>query len=787
MFKNYFKTAFRNVVKYKGHTLINIAGLAVGICAVMLIYLYITFELSYDSFHKGSEKIFRVSVINEIKDKGTSEGAVFLDALAPVIKNEIPEVEQTVRVSDEKPGLLSNGQKQIQINSARYADSTFLDIFSFELLMGNHKQILNKPFTALLTEETSDKLFGNKNPIGQIVDFNDLQFEITGIIKNPPLNSHLKFNMLLSFGSLYQMKNVFMGWNGGNQYITYVKLVDKNRSEAVDKKLVPLMWKYLNKKLEPFGWKFTAYLQPLKEIHLKYDDQNQTRLINIFVFSIVAMFILLIACINYINLTIAGSLKRSKEVGVKKVFGASRIELIKQFIAESFLIIIISSVISIAGLYLIIPSYKKFIGDFFNTDILISINSIAVFAGGAVLISLIASLYPAFYLSRMTPLAAINENRLQRSSKFNIRNALILLQFVISIGMISSTLIISSQLSFVKHRDLGFRKENIFVLGLNSIESRAKYLTIKNEISKITGVQKVTATSAIPINGFTSNGYLVEGQNAPNIINVVDADKDFLDTYKIKLISGRNFSEDFGTDKDSYLVNEEFVKQYGLKNPLGKTINRNSPHKIIGVVADFSFASAYEKISPLIITSQPESGSFNYLSVVINSINIVEVISAISKTFENICPDTPFDYKFLDEALAQVYHDEANFRTLFVYFSSLSILISITGLLGLTIFSLTQKRKEIGIRKVLGASVINIIKLAYKEYLLIILTAFVIASLLSKYFMDVWLEKFAFRIEPSLGLFLLSGLIAIVISFITVTVYTVKAAMANPSDSLRYE
>jgi putative ABC transport system permease protein len=787
MLKNYLKVAFRKLLKNKSNTLINIIGLAAGVCAVMLICVYISFEISFDTFHKDADRIYRVSVASAGKQKQTSESPVFLEPLAPAMKNEIPEVEKYCRVTVEKIGLVSSNNQHMQIKSVRFADSLFFDFFSYGLKNGNPGQVLNRPFTAVITEETSARLFGDKNPVGQMIKFNDVQYEITGLAKNPQKNSHLGFDLLLSFNSLYQLPNIFLGWDGGQQYISYVKLNDSNQAEVVNRKLISLMWNNLNKRIQSFGFKFTAGLQPIKDIHLQYDDETHARLTNIYIFLAVAILILLIACINYINLTIASSLKRNKEVGVRKVFGASKISLIRQFMSESILIVIFSYIVSLIGLYLIFPYYKQFVGDYYDVDIPINLYSVLMFSIAVVLICIAASFYPSFYLSRMTPINAINQKGKQRYSRINVRNSLILIQFIISTAMISATLIINSQLDYVKNRNIGYQKENVLILQLNNAESRENYKTLKNEMIKLSGVKNVAVSSEIPVGGLESNGYIVEGDEKPTMINIVDTDKDFLDIYKIKIVSGRNFYAESEFDKGSYLVNEEFVKKFGLKDPIGKTVNRRTPHKIIGVVANFNFASAYENIGPLLISSFPEDNTFNFLSVRINPTNTGDIIESIKNIYAKICPESPLEYSFLDESLAKLYEDETNFKTLFICFSMLAILISVIGLLGLTTISLAHKKKEIGIRKVLGASVPGIIKLAYKEYFVILIVAFAIASVISKYFTDLWLSSFVYKIVPSFWLFFLAGFISIIVPFITVLIFSLKTATANPVESLRYE
>ena len=787
MLPNNIKISLRNYRKNKFYSTLTITSLAVGICAVLLIYIYVSFEFSYDDFHKEKDQLFRVSIISSIKGKTDSESPVFLEPLAPAMKREIPEIDEYARVSNVKNGIISYKEKEVKIDGVRFADSTFFNVFSFDLLVGDKKKVLEKPSTAVITKETAKTLFGSENPIGKEITFNNDSYEITGITADTPFNTHLRFNMLLSFESLFNNPKVHLGWNGGNQYISYVKLKVGTLGQSVEKKLENLLWNYLNKDMAAIGWKVKGYLQQVQNIHVYYDDTNRTRVANLQIFSVTALFILLIACINYINLTLAQSIKRSKEIGVKKVFGASRIILAKQFLLESLITIIISSTLAFLIFLLISQIYKEFVGELFKTELLFNYRNIIAFLVMMIFVSFVSSLYPAFYLSKLSPIRTIQENKFQRISKFSLRNALIVLQFVISICLISSTIIIVRQLNFIKQRDTGFQKDNLIILKLNGPESKRNYSLIKNELVKIAAVKSVTASSNIPVGGLTSNGYIPEGSPAPNLINVLDVDNNFLDTYGIKLISGRNFSENPIEDKASYLINEEFVKQYGWINPIGKTIDRNGKHHVIGVVSNFNYSTAYEKISPLIITNNPESEEFYYLSIKTSSTGIIETVERIKNVYQKINSGAAPEYFFIAEAVDLSYKDEINFRTLLLYFSALSISLAVIGLLGLASFTLTQKKKEIGIRKVLGSSGMQIVVLTCREYCLIVLAASLIAFVPTYYFMSGWLEDFVYKIDIEAWIFLLSGTIALVISLITISIQIIKAAIANPVDSLKYE
>jgi len=788
MIKNYLKIAIRNIRSNKVYSIINILGLITGICSTMLIYLYVTGELNFDTFHKDYDRIYRISVKVNVKDQPSIDNSMFTAPVAPAIKQAIPEIESSTRISSARGGIVSADNRKFNIDGICFADSAFLDVFSFNLAEGNKHNVLSAPNTAVITSETAEKLFGKDNPVGKEIQYDNNTYEVTGIIQNPPANSHIQFNMLLSFNSLYGMNGLFMSWDGGCQYVTYAKLNSAGSKSAVNKKLQRVFWDNINKRYSSFGWKFTPYLQPLKDVHLKYDDEKGTRITRIYIFSAAAILILLIACINYINLTIAGSLKRSREIGLKKVMGASRIELIKQFVFESFIFIAVSLTASLLLYDIVTPYYKKFIGEYFNSAIEINFASIAVFSVGAVTVILLASFYPAFYLSRKKPVDAIYNLRMQRLSRFSLKNILIFFQFMTAAGMISATLIIYSQLNYVQNRNLGYNKDNMLIIHMSESSSQEKYAVLKDEILKLPGVKKVSASSGVPVNNVTSNGYLLEGSNSPEIINIVYADKDFVDTYGIKLVNGRKISDEYGADKEAYMVNSRFVEKYNIKNPLGFNVIRNNiKHEIVGVTGDFNYASAYQNIEPLIITTQPEGSQYDYLSVLINPENSAAIIKSVSGIYNNVCPGSSYEYTFLDDTINLLYTGENNFSKLFLFFAGLSVILSVTGLLGLTIFSVTQKRKEIGIRKVLGASVANLVGLSIKEYLVIIISAIVVSSLITRYLIDTWLEKFVYRINVPLWAFFIAGIVILMVAFITIAVYSAKAAAADPVKSLKYE
>ncbi len=789
MFKNYLKIAVRNLLKYKTFTLINILGLSVGIAATFFILLYIQFEFSYDKFHENADNIYRVSIVHLKDGKMEEDSPVFTPPIGPAMARDFPEVENFVRFTVNKTAYFSLNDKQpIKINGIRYADSTLFDVFSFQLLAGNPKTALVDPYSIVLTEKTAERIFGSDDPIGKIVKLDNANdYKITGIIKEPSVNSHIQFNTLISFVTLYNDPHNYMDWNGGNQYYAYVKLAPDASPEDVEAKFPDFMWGYINEQSANYGFKNEPYLQPLQDIHLYHNEYSDTGLTNIYIFSAIALLILLIACINFMNLTTARATRRAKEVGVRKVLGANKQNLIMQFLGESILLTVIALMIAFFLVELFFPSYQALLNKELNLSSLINLADFWGVLLTIFVIGIVAGSYPALYLSSFQAVKTLKGEVRSGTNKEKSRNILVVLQFTISITLIICTMLINRQLHFVKDKELGFNKEHVVVIPLISDENKLKSETLKQELSNLAGILNVAASSEVPYAGFTSNGYIPEGVKNPIMIHVVDVDEHFLETFDIDMMSGRNFSKEFSTDKTAYLINETLARSLDWDDPIGKAINRNGDHKVIGVVKDFHYATMHSKIKPLILTNQPGRNRFDLLSVKINARNISETLGAIENIWRQFAQSVPFEYSFLDEAFDNLYKSEQRFQEMFFYFSLLAIVIALLGLFSLASFSTELRTKEIGVRKVLGASVMGITGLLSKEFLKLVVIANIVAWPIAWFAMNNWLQNFAYRIDMEYWVFILAAMIAIATAVLTVSFQAIKAALADPAEALRYE
>ena len=619
MLKEYLKTALRNLTRSKFHSSINIFGLSIGFAAVILICLYLYGELSYDDFHQNKDDLYRVSIKSWQEGKLEGDGPSFTPPLGPAMLQNIPEVKNFARISTERVAYLAYKKEPLKIEDIHHADPSLLDILNFPLLQGNLKTALVEPYSIVLTEQTAKKLFGNEQAVGKTIRIDNKQdYVVTGVAKDVPQNSTIHFNALISFATLYKDSNLFLDWDGGNQYITFV-LLNKNVTAAiVDAKLPGLLWTNINQKIATAGAKLEAYLQPITKLHLYYEENSGSLKNNMKVFSIVAIFILLIACVNFINLTTARASKRAKEVGVRKVLGADRNGLIKQFLLESFLLTFTAFFISIILILLSSPLYEQVFGKAYTLPSSMNFTLIITAVLLFFLVGIGIGIYPAFYLSRFNAIRTL-KGILTRQGKPYLRNVLVISQFSISIALIACTLIIFQQQQYIKNKQLGFTKDNIVVLPLVGEKAQTNTDVLKEQLKLLPEVSSISASSDIPHKGFTSNGYKPEGVETYMQIHVVDVDEDFLNTYKIKLLKGRNFSKDRQTDQKGYIINEALVNMLEWNDPLGKKILRNGEHEVIGVVKDFNFATLHDKIEPLLITNQPWHNKFDYLAIQIGA------------------------------------------------------------------------------------------------------------------------------------------------------------------------
>jgi len=789
MFKNYLKIAWRNFIRNKMFSLINLIGLSVGIAAVLLIGIYIQNELSFDNFQKNKDSVFRVGYEFFNKGKSMGKGPDFTPPFGPDAKNEFPEIESFCRISPHHESYISKGENKIKLSNICFADSTFFNLFSYKLYTGNAVTVLTQPFTIVLTKGLAEKLFGKEDAVGKTIRLDGKDdYMVTGVAASAPENSQISYDALISMGTLYKdTLKYFMGWDGGEQYTTYLKLHNSANAASLEKKFPAFLWKNINSQYDVRGIKLVASLQPLQQVHLKYDGDSDNTRTNLYVFGVVAILILIISCVNYLNLTTVQASSRFKEIGVRKYLGALRKQLIFQFLGESVLITTFAFVLSILLVYAISPLYAQILG----RPLLLTSGSFLYLVSLAFLVIIIigvgAGSYLAFYLSSLNVQKTLKAAATEKAKHSGFRKGLIVAQFAITTALMTCTLIVNLQLHYTKNKTLGFDKDHIIALPLTGDKTKDEAMVLKQQISKIADVETVTAVSTIPHDGISNNGFLPEGDTKILIIHQLDGDEDLFKTFHFKMLVGNYFSKERPTDADGYIINETLQKMLGWDNPIGKTISRNGNHKVIGVVKDFIFSSLHEKIGPLIITNHPWLNKFDYLAIRYKSNNPAPLLSQIKGVWQSTVADAPYEYWFLDEAYNDLYKNEERFQKVFFYFSLLSILLSLAGIFGLVTLTIQQKTKEIGIRKVLGARIIDIVKLTAKNYLMLILTASLIAIPFAYYYMNKWLQDFAFRIQLSWWMFIVAGVVTLIIALVTVSIQTRQAAKRNPVNSLRTE
>ena len=797
MFKNYLKIAIRNIWTSKGYTFINVFGLAVGIACCILISIYVIHELSYDDFHKDSENLYRVYVIGEINGQDVNY-AVSMKPLGPAAKEKFPEVLNSVRIRPSQDRtILSFENMQFFEENVYFAGEEFFNIFSHNVLMGDVNSMLVAPNTIVLTDKLAKKYFGENDPIGKILTFNGQDdYTVTGIVDNPPTNSHLEFDALCSLSSLPTEE--FSEWTSIGIY-TYVKLENNSNIDELNEKLSLLVQEKTGLNLEEHGIELLLRLQPVKDIHLysdlDYDIGSKSSIFYIYTFTAIALFLLLIACINFMNLTTSRSMNRALEIGMRKVMGADRGKVMIQFLGESLILTLIASFIALGLIELFLPVFNSILGKELSLEFVNNANYGIIVFLFILLTGVFAGSYPAFYLSSFDPIPIMKGTLNQGKSKSGIRNALVLLQFFISITLIASTAVIYQQLQYFQNKNLGFDKEHMLILPLNNEEVVESSAAIMQVIEKIPGVLSVSNSSNYPSAGSSEGfGMFPEGysQEKPWLFKTMRIDNKFLDTYKMKITDGRNFEKERSTDSQAVIINETDRRDLGWDESIGKTLNRpshgsdeNVAYTVIGVVDDFHVNSLRDAIEPFAIFLLDEGEQF--LSIRLESGGVYATIDRIKDKWSDLAPALPFDYHFLDDRFDQIHQNDQNLGKIFIYFTSLAIIIACLGLFGLASFSTERRIKEIGIRKTLGASVGHIVGLLSMEFTRWVILANVAAWPVAWFIMNKWLQNFAYRIEMSIWVFLFAGVLALIISMITVSYQSIKAAIANPIRSLRYE
>ncbi|MFC1725492.1 ABC transporter permease [candidate division KSB1 bacterium] len=802
MFKNHFKITFRQFKRQKGYSFINISGLAIGLTCCILILLWVQDELSYDKYNTNHDQIYRIC-INWLIENNEESQATTPPPLANVLKTEYPEVQHAVRLYSTKNSM-SVRYKKKTFNEDRvlYADPDFFRVFSIPLVKGDTQNALLEKFSIVITEETAKKYFGDENPIGKILNFEDKRdYIITGVSANVPEQSHFHFDFLASFETLSLANNPV--WLNMPVH-TYVLLKKNSLPQELETKFPGLIKKYVGPQLkqamgislEQFqagGNRISLILQPITAIHLHsnlaFELETNADSKYIYIFSLTAIFVLIIAVVNFINLSTAKSAIRAKEVGIRKVLGSNRRQLIVQFLTESTILTFLAILLSIILVRIILPSFNNLSGK----NIEINLISTWILLPGIVSLSaalgILSGCYPAFHLTSYHPIRVIKGIfNIKTGSRSPLRSGLVTLQFIFTIILIIGTFTVYSQLKFINNRYLGFDKEHILVFERPKILGNQQE-TLKNTLLQNPDISAVSSSRHLPGRRYTTQVFRPEGSDPEGYESLVTyfAEYDFSNVYQLEMISGRFFSKDISPEYNSILLNEAAVNLFTIEDPVGKKLLLpEAAFNIIGVIKDFNYAPLHEKIQPMCIRYlDPEDA--NYMSVRIRPENINNTIQYIEDNLKILAPSQTFNYYFLDQDLENHYKVENRTGKLFTIFSFLAIFVACLGLSGLASFISEQRTKEIGVRKVLGASLSNILKLLSKEYFRWILISNIIAWPLAYYMMNKWLQNFAYRTSISISLFFLAGLIAVTIAVITVSYHSIKAATVNPVDSLRNE
>lgn len=796
MFVHYLKVTFRNVKRHKAYSFINLAGLSVGITCSLLILLFVRFETSFDRYHQDPEQIYRIIFQSPQEFMGTNKMAWTPGALAPALKNEFPEVRQTARIEESgDPVSLSYKNTSFIENKFFYTDPGYLEIFSVSLLKGDPGTSLSHPFYLLMSERTARKYFGSRDPIGETIRMNaKYDFQVTGIFKDIPNNSHFHADFFASFntlGSLHEEEDL-SSWNGFN-YQTYVRMVKGISPAEFEKKLTA----FIREHTADFLRRNRYLLQPLTGIHLGGNipgelEQN-SHVKYIYIFSGVALLAILITCCNYINLSTARFTQRANEVGMRKVVGAKRIQLILPFLGESFLFTVSALFFALGILIVCLPSFNAFAGTTLSLSLLKTPRMLAGISAVMCVVCLVSGYYPALYLSSLKPSQTLKSGRIKGSKgSRTFRHSLVTLQFIISTLLLVSTIAIQKQMTFIMNQYTGQMKEVIVNLPVNqdNIEIQERIGIFKEELKRNPAILQISTSNWLPSNIRSGNYALWEGKREDKevLFHNLQADYDFCDIYGINLIKGRGFTKDFTSDSEqAYLINETGAMAMGMDNPLGKRFgyNRNKMGSIIGVIRDFPFVPLHQPIKPLAVRLRTDR--MRFISIKVDPNRLSRTMRFIESQWKETSPGFAFSSSFFDEAVNDLYNSERRLNQILRFFTVVAIFLACLGLFGLALFSIEQRTKEVGIRKVLGAGVFDILALLSGDFLKWMAAANIIAWPLAYFAVSKWLQSFTYRTGISLWIFAAATVSMIGIAGLAVTYQALTAVKSNPVDSLRHE
>lgn len=787
MIKNYFKTALRSIARYKLYSTLNILGLALGIGSCIIIFLVVKYELAYDCFNKKADRIYRVT-LNAI-DFNPSVSM----AITPAMRTSFPELEQVSQVWHRSQGLITIGQTRYLEKGYAFADAQFPKIFDYDWLSGNAGTALSDPNSVVLTQAMATKYFGDKDPMGQLIRLdNEYTLKVTGVIKDPPGNTSIPFLFLVSFETVKKevqgMMNQFYAIAGGNTYILVPPGYD---IENIHKRIPAFIEKHWGKDLAKEA---RLPLQPLKDIHFDQRYLNQDVIPTIskdtyWALSVIAIFIIVIACINFINLATAQAIRRAREIGVRKVLGSSHAQLVGQFLGETCLMVIMGLILAILGVMLFLPQLAQWLDIKVAAKQLAAPGTLAIIFFVTISMILLAGLYPAFIQSAFNPITSLKSKVSVSAGGLSLRKGLVVLQFVISQMMIVGTLVVAYQMDFLKNRDLGFDKDAVVSV---SVPDQAKREVLRQQLMSNRGVKDISLASGTPANSFSYTDFSSPelGITKPDVTEMKFVDDNYISMFKLNILAGENITKKSDTDTTrEALVNETMMQELNISDPkqiLGKHILLNGWNTTVkGVIQDFQSESKHKKRRPCALLY--ESRGFYTACIKLQPAGMQQTIADINKSWSALFPDELFQYEFLDEHIANWYRQEEKEYTAFKLFAGIAILIGCLGLYGLVAFAAAQRIKEVGIRKVLGASFTNIVFLFSKEFALLIGLAFCIAAPLSYYVMHGWLQHFAYQVHINAGVFIAAILVSFMVAGSTIAWQAIKAAIANPVKSLRTE
>jgi putative ABC transport system permease protein len=811
MIRNYIKIALRNLMKYKFISFINLFGLTVGLTCCILILTYVVHEVSYDKFQPNADRVYRVTrtFYNGQTGAQSLNLSTVAPAFGPLLLNDFKEIESMTRTNPNGTTAIRYGEKMFNEQNTLFADDKFFEFFKADVTEGNPAKALADPFSVVVSEEIAKKYFGSAEPMNRVIRVNlgkYFDFRVTGVFKTFPSNTHFHPELLFSFNTLndtaiYGAENLRTSF-GNNSFFTYIRLPKNYDPKKLEAQFPAFVDRYLAGEYAGQPYKpskgTTLGLQKLTDIHLHshtdFEAEPNGDIKRVYIFSAIALFILLIACINYMNLSTARSTLRAKEIGIRKVSGAQKREIMAQFLSESVLISWLAMLLAVGLTWLLLPALNKVSGQDLDLSFLLKGKIIIPLVLVPFIVGIVSGVYPAVFMSSFQPVKVL-KGFLKIGGGASFRKVLVTLQFAISIILIICTVVVFDQMRYMQKKALGFDREHIinlpYVTALND-----KYDAFRTELLADVNIKNIGRSSRIP------TGRLLDAMGAKvssgdtlapvsTDVKMVTADQDFISTYGVKVIAGRGFSRDFGADTSSFLINEAAVQALGFKSNndvVGQDFGYgNIKGKLIGVINDFHFESLHERIVPLVLFIPKSPNFYNNISIKTSGANMPVTLGNIERIWKHFLPETPYQYTFLDDSFGKLYQAEEREKKLFTIFACLAIFIACLGLFGLSAFTISQRIKEIGIRKVLGANVSTIVKLLSTDFLKLVIIAAVIAFPIAWYAMDKWLRDFAYRISIPWWIFLLAGFMAAVIAFITISFQAIKAATANPVRNLRSE